>query len=263
MKILLKSLALIILLLLQSALSFRKAYAEPETEWQFTAGVGVSTSQQPWLDAKSLTSGFPILEASYGQWNFFGNGFITYTFLEQEDFAISAGLDYRDEGFGNSFSTRKTSSKNPVFDGYQTPNGEVTANVNIKWHRFSASIQQDISNTSKGTVIEAALELPLYDSSDKFSVSSNVGVRWLNNDYVQHLYGITGEQINNTVGRTEYIASSALVPVLSIQANYVVTKNWLINSGAKLVKLDDSISDSPLVGRKEIVQLFIAGVYIF
>lgn len=263
MKILLKILTLLILLLLQNALNSKKAYAESETAWQFTAGVGVITSQQPWLDANNLNSVGPLLDINYGKWNFFGGGFISYTLLQDDDFAISAGIDYRDEGFGSNLFTQKSNSDNPVFDGYQTPDEELVANINIQWNSFSASIQQDISNTSKGLVIEAGLSLPLYDSGDKFSLSAKVGFRWLSEDYVQHIYGITGEQIDETVGRNEYFASSALNPVLSIQGNYVVSQNWLINTGAEFVKLDDAIFDSPLVGRQEIFQLFVGGIYIF
>lgn len=263
MKFIYKIYILIILILLETLAKPTQAIADTKPEWKFSTGVGVVATEQIWLDSDNLVSPFPLLNISYDKWTLFGEDLVNYQLYQSPNYAISAGLSYRDDGFGSSSITTESESDNQVFDGYQTPDGDLTFSLSFGWHSLYLGVEQDISNTSKGTTAEVGLELPLYESGEGFSITSNIAIRWQSKNYTMHIFGLTGNQVDAEKGRTEFITNSATHYALSLNASYNLGNNWSIIGGAEYVDWDDDLYASPLIGRKTTTSLFIGSIYSF
>lgn len=258
----LRILKIFILTLIGGSFIAPQVYAESK-ELQVVTGVGVVSTEQIWLDADTLVSGVPILSINYGKWHIFGDGLISYDLVTEENLTFAIGLDYLEEGYGTGAFGNESSSENMVFDGYKSPDEEIVGNARISWRGMFLGLQQDLSNTSNGTSVEVGIELPLYEHSDTFKLSSSVTAIWLSEKYAQHLYGIEGEQIDQAKGRLAYDVDASTNYSISVKADYQITKNWLVNATAEYSVIDDHIVDSPLVGEDSFSQIFVGVFYVF
>lgn len=231
--------------------------------WQFKAGIGAFAAQQPWKDAGNMVSPFPALSVSHGRWTFFSEGLVNYSLWNEGPLTLSLGLDYRDEGYGAENLSKASSSDNIVFDGYKTPEGDVTFDIKAGWKHWFAELHQDISGSSEGMSNKFGLQLPLFRYKEGFSLSASAFINWQNKNYVQHIYGISGEQIDETKGRTAYIPNAATNFGLGISGQYMINERWSSMFGAEYLKLDDAITDSPLVGRNSLSKVFAMAIYSF
>lgn len=258
----LRTVLLLVYALLEGLFLLPQANAQ-QHKWQITTGIDVTASVQIWVDADTLVFGSPILQFSYEKWSFFGDAIVSYALISQESLTMNVGFDYREEGFGASVFSKKSSSDNAVFDGYETPDGELTGNVNIGWKALSLSVAHDLSDTSNGTVVELGFGVPLIEVSNQFSLSATASVEWISDHYAQHIYGIEGIQIDETAGRFAFQAEALTNYSISLQAEYVLTKNWIITAAARYMEMDEHVIESPLVSDNKVSEFHIAASYTF
>lgn len=234
-----------------------------QDSWQVSAGLGAFAAQQPWKDAEILVSPFPVLSLSHGRWTFFGEGLVNYSLWNEAPFSLSVGLGYRDEGYGAENLTKASSSDNIVFDGYKTPEGDITFDIRAGWAHWFAEVHQDISGNSEGMSNKFGFQYPVYSNKRNFNLSASAFINWQNKNYVQHIYGIGGEQIDEAKWRIAYSPNAATNFGLSISGQYSINERWSSMFGAEYLKLDNAITDSPLVGRNAVSKIFAMAIYAY
>ena len=239
------------------------AAAAEKPQWQWTVGAGVAASDDPWLDVKNNVSLFPIVSAEYGKWSFFGDGIVAYNWIDEDEYSLSVGLNYRNEAYDSDDLIGSKRSKNKVFEGYKAPDGDITFLVSGHWQLFSLALEQDISGKSKGLTADAGVHVPLLELGDRFSLEGRLGVHWQSSNYANHIYGIKGSQIDVSKGRTAYTPGSTTSYSIGLDATYAINEQWTGVAGYTYAKLDDKIEKSPLIGQDKVQNLYVGVVYTF
>ena len=250
------------LLPLLLATAMPACYAAEKDEWQFKAGLAVASYQEIWRDTDNGLSLVPILSAEYGRWSIGQDALVAYQVLDDEGLNFTVGLDYRSDGYDADGLISRNTSDNQVFNGYKSPDGDLVLDVSGQWQYVRFGLQQDISDHSGALTADLGVEVPLYQS-EQLKLVSSAGLQWLSEDYVNYNYGIAGSQVDNSVGRVAYAGDAAVNYHLGLAAVMPINKHWQAMAVASYDWLDDSISDSPLVGRDKVASAMIGVVYNF
>ncbi|GAA0373195.1 hypothetical protein GCM10009092_41740 [Bowmanella denitrificans] len=231
--------------------------------WTLSVGGGAIVHETPWKDMPVQYAVLPYIDAEYGRWHFgMQSGIFQYRLSdEQWPVALSAGLDYRDEGYDSMFNFNDDLSDDPVFDGYHAPDGEVAARLDMNWQHLSATVSQDVSDKSKGTSASLIYMYPVYQGNRGVQVKLGGGFRWLSDKYADYLYGINGDNINPAQGRFAYQADAATNYQASVQLIYPFAAQWAVNAQLTHERLDDSIKQSPLVDVTSTTQFMLFVTY--
>ncbi|MBU1310455.1 MAG: MipA/OmpV family protein [Gammaproteobacteria bacterium] len=228
-------------------------------DWSLSVGGGAVVFDTPWKKMPLQYAVLPYIDAEYGRWRFGVNSGIVQYRLTPDNWQllVSAGLDYRDEGYDNLFSFNNELSDDPVFTGYKAPDAEITARLNFNWQHFSGTVQQDISAKSEGTTASISYLYPLWHSDRGVQLRLGGGIQWLSGNYADTLYGIQPHNVNPAVGRIAYQADAASNYQAAIQLIYPFTQRWVLNAQVMLTRLDDSIRHSPLVDASSTTQFML------
>lgn len=232
-------------------------------DWEFQAGLGVFTGKEIWKGVDSNTGIAPIFFAKYGQWSFGEDGIVSYHFIEQDDFGFSMGVNYRDDTYDSDGLVSSKTSKDKVFEGYKSPDGDITVTATAYWDMLSVSLEQDVSGNSKGLTADLGINVPIYTVGEDFMLEASAGVNWQSSNYVDYVYGISGKQIDVSKGRTAYAPGSATNYSVGLSAFYQLNRDWTLMASVDYTKLDDKIAKSPLVGEDKVTTAFVGAIYSF
>ncbi|WP_127557733.1 MipA/OmpV family protein [Saccharospirillum alexandrii] len=225
-------------------------------------GAGVVSGQRAWEGQSAYFAVFPVLKAVYGPWEVNSiDQTLRYRFGEDSsDFSFNLGLGLRDEGYSASgvIASRPESG---VYDGYQSPEGELVGVVGFDYLYFHLGLSQDLSGQSEGLSTQAAIYLPLYLRDDIATVYVGAGIGWQSAAYANALYGVAGSNVDATVGRHAYRLTATTSPFLSVDWLYSFNGSFQVNVSASAHQLDAQIVQSPLVGRENTTQISITLVY--
>ncbi|MCG7534937.1 MipA/OmpV family protein [Pseudoalteromonas sp. OOF1S-7] len=239
------------------------ASEQEQDDWDVKVGAGILVADLPWQGVDNEFALVPMAEIKKGKWFSNEDATIGYQFLNIQDvFSTYAGLGYRNEGYDSLFGDTSSSSK--VFEGYDAPDGELVLNYGAKFLWFGLSGHTDLSDESDATNFTFSAEVPLYESANGFGISVQAQVRWLDADYVNTVYGISGKNINASVGRMAYQTDDNAVNVtFGLNAYYQLTPEMTLIGSVSRTELDDVISKSPLVGDDTMDVAFIGALYQF
>ncbi len=251
-------------LIAMTAIVLASPYTQAEdAEFEWQAGIGVVVADTPWVDVDNVVAPFPFVSAQYGNWRFFDEGLISYQWLDEDELSFYTGLDYRDDGYDADGFINNETSDNPVFDGYESPDGDMVFTVGGHWQFVGLSLQQDISGNSKGLTADLMFEHPIYSVGEKFILSASAGMHWQSSDYTQHVYGIEGDQIDVSKGRIAYQPGSATNYSVGLTGIYALNSDWTLIGGYHFVRLDDNIENSPLIEDDKMQSAYLGAVYQF
>lgn len=259
--------ALIIYLILLTNPTAVNAQQPPPSApgWQFEFGAGALAYASPYKDADISATALPYFGASYGRWSFFKGGtLLDYQWLSPRDeWRLGTGISYRDETFDNWMdSDDNGASDDPVFAGYSSPSGEVIAVLNAGFRAFNLSVAQDVSGQSGSFDTAIGYQPTLYQNDKGVQIKAGVGVRYLGEDYVNHLYGIEDKNIAPMLGRPAYSVNGGAVNYqLSASVVYPLNRKWALVGNVQAEYLDDTISASPLVGQDYTGSFMLLAVY--
>lgn len=231
-------------------------------EWKFSAGLAAVTNQQAWLDSDPTTSVVPILSAQYGDWSFLKQGLIAYKVYAKNELSLQFGLDYRDYTYDSAGLVRQTKTDNPLFEGYNSPDGDWVLTVSSSWHMFDLSLQQDISDSSTALTVQLGVQVRIVQYND-FTLIAAAGSKWFSQDFINHTYGISGNQVSQSRERIAYQGESAINYQLGLTAIFAFNKNWQVITAIGYEKLDSEITDSPLIGDEQITSGSLGMIYSF
>lgn len=218
-------------------------------DWSLAVGGGAVVFETPWKKMPLQYAVLPYIDAEHGRWRFgVESGIVQYRLTPKTwQLLVSAGLDYRDEGYDSLFNFNSDLSDDPVFSGYKAPDAEVTARINLQWWHFSSNIRQDISGQSDGTSAQLRFMYPLWQSQRGAQLRVGGSVEWLSARYADALYGVQPDNVNLAVGRLPYQADAATNYQLAIGFTYPFNQRWAVTAQLAHTYLADSIRNSPLV----------------
>ncbi len=233
-----------LLLLFMSGIYSHNCIAE---QWQLEYGVAQGLFKMPYKGMKNQTTPLPIINAQYENWRFgVHHGLIQYV-VNKETVETAFGLNYRDETYDSATLFDSELSDDPVFNGYKAPDGDFTLDFQTQYKNLEVNISQDISDNSGGLVASAMLNIPLYRFDFGLMLAADIGVNWQDEEYVNHVYGISEENSDLSVGRTVYQGTSATNIITSLKVIYPLTNQLSLSLIATNKHLDKSITQSPII----------------
>jgi len=236
---------------------------EDQSEWTVRLGSGVIADSQIWQDTDTQVAMIPFFDASIGNWHFSGDNPIAYQVSANDWASFYVGLGLRNDGYDGYDFTLNNVTEASIFKGYKTPDTEGVINYGTSFGWMTINASSDISNKSDSTTVEVTAELPLYESATGFSVSVSTSALWMDANYVNYYYGISGNQVDNTVGRSFYDTNKAINYGVSINAMYLLNQHWMLLGELSHSLLADEISESPLVGSDHQDTLALLAIYQF
>lgn len=234
------------------------AQASDETTWGI--GLGVSTTQEPYIDIDRDTDILPLLH--------FENRYIRFrgTTLEfklpsltlGETNSISFRLIGRWDGSGYEASDAD------ILSGMEEREGGIWAGAGVIWQtrpvNVSAYWTHDVSGNSKGQQLTLGINRT-WGLSERFTLTPRIGVTWSSSDYIDYYYGVQASEARQ--GRPEYNASSGVSAELGLQGTYRVTENHAIMFDAQIRSLSSEEKDSPLVDESTEARFSLGYMYEF
>jgi len=216
--------------------------------WDVRIGGGSLVTQLPWRGANTEVLFVPFVDVKYGRWHIGENG-ADYRFFNYQNFNLSAGLGYQDASYESKLWMGAAESNDSVFEGYDSPGGDTVANVILNWKYFTAKISRDISNNSNGGSAYFSADIPITAFKSGLSFMLKLQVDILDDKYASHLYGIEGNQVNNAVGRYQYLFEEDDIStnyLIGINARYPLFDSVEILASFSRQQLDKGIVNSPL-----------------
>jgi outer membrane protein len=214
-------------------------------------GLGVYSRQEIYRGTSTATDVLPYV---YGQWGrFFGRvdtfGFralpMGHGFLEVGTRIVQDRME-SDSLKRAGVRDRKNSQLLGLSTFQYTPIGAV-----------SISLMQDVGD-SEGMVVDASW-IGAIKPVSWLSIYPEIGVEMLTSKYTDYYYGV----IAGEGGFTAYKPGMALNPYFAIHTSSPIAENWNLALTLRNKALDETISDSPLVGRKSRWNAYVAVSYEF
>lgn len=219
-----------------------------QVRWEF--GVMASILETPWKGLSAQTTALPFVNAEVGNWRFGPKYGIAQYQINLDAVQYGLGVGYRDESYESDWIPGFKTSDAPELDGYKSGGGDLTLLASVRYQRLAFRLEQDISDNSNGLTAEAKIEHPLFGRGLGWNLKAHGGIYWQSEGYVQHLYGISGSNIDAAEGRTAYAPESALNPFVGINTSYIFDRQWGVHGFYRFERLDSTITDSPIVDEK-------------
>ena len=173
-----------------------------QVRWEF--GVMASILETPWKGLSAQTTALPFVNAEVGNWRFGPKYGIAQYQISRDRVQYGLGVGYRDESYESDWIPGFKTSDALELDGYKSGGGDLTLLASVRYQRLAFRLEQDISDNSNGLTAEAKIEHPLFGRGLGWNLKAHGGIYWQGEDYVQHLYGISGSNVVAAKGRNPY-----------------------------------------------------------
>jgi MipA family protein len=215
---------------------------KPDT-WQTTLGLGFGYGSIYQGAAKQQFFLLPVIDASYGNWNFGLLSGIQNSFINTDNLQVSAGLGY---DFG-----RRDKDLPKRYKGLGDIDGGLITNASINYQpidlidlSFGVSKSQ---GDAKSLLLTAGIgtEFPLYGESLSGNLSATL--TWANDDHMNAYYGVDAAQSAKT--KFKRFKAKAGIESINYSAGitYLINKNWVYTASAGVDVYQGDAKDSPIV----------------
>jgi len=209
----------------------------------YSLGVAVSVSQNPYEGASSSTYAYPYLtsfrhSAFTDDWLLIRGENLGFRYITESDweFGMIGRIQTLGLGDGN-------------LPGLEERNWAVETGPLIGWRRLPVHAQfrsyWEIPNRHSGGTSELELSLPR-EFSRGFLVPS-VTVRYMSGAYSRYYFGVAESEV--APERPTYEPGAALSYEIGFALGYELTPRWLLKTNLGLEYLDSAIAASPLVAK--------------
>lgn len=226
---------------------YAQSPAEKTSQWQFTVGAGLFGDSQAWKGIDTEVAIIPFVEANIGNWFFNVDTPVAYKAEINSWSSVYVGLSPRSDAYERTDFVVSNESESTVFNNYKIPHTETVIKYGGSLGWLSIDASTDISENSESNTASLTIEVPVYQGKTGLEVSTSVSAHWMDANYVNHYYGISGEQIDRSLGRVSYQTQEAINYELTINAMYPLSSHWILASELSYTSLADEISDSPLI----------------
>lgn len=175
----------------------------------------------------------------------FGTDGLTYDLVETGPFSLSARLAPRfvladpADVAGLEHLKRDTA----VEAGF-------AATLSFGQVQMNVEALKDISDTHDGMAVAATVGT-MVQVSDRFSIGAQAGATWMDRKLATYTYGVLPNEAR--AGLAAYSVNEALIPSVSLDADYALTDRTALVGGLTADFLPDGVTESPIVKRDYVV----------
>lgn len=210
----------------------------PGLRWSL--GLGVISSPRPYVGVDNQITPIPLLELNYKKWYVQGIQ-AGYHFIDTGTFTFDARVGF--------VFTSLDPDDSPELEGMEKRNPSVEAGFVFDWkpgkYRLSTSLYTDILGNSKGQ--QAATDFSRMWTFNRYQwgIAPSIGVVWQSSNFVNYYVGVTPEEARP--GRPEFVGHSALNFRSGIFGFFHLTERVRLTGLLRFQRLDNEISESPIV----------------
>ncbi len=180
---------------------------------------------------------------------------ISYNLFHAEDVQIALEGELRFEGFNpsDSIALAGMEKRKHAFDA-----GGSFARVG-SWGEMKFTLLGDITGTYHGYEARAQIQKPYM--LNRWIFAPAVRIAWLDSAVVDYYYGVRLDEASDT--RKHYVGHSTTSVFADFMVGYGFSDRLELLGGVKLIRLGDSIQDSPIVDKSYDASVFSALTYKF
>lgn len=226
-------------------------------------GVAVLSNQKAYTDIDRDIMAIPLLsyENEYIKWYGLAIDFklpsIVLNDSQQIDFSIAADYDFG--GYDND-----EANDTPILNGMDERDGGYELGAKIEWKTpwvdVSAKYLADVSGDRNGSRFSIGFERN-WMFGQHFMVSPHLEVTWMNDNYVDHMYGVRSHEVR--ANRPLYVGKSTFNIEYGIMAIYMFDMHNSLFLNISATSLGDKIQDSPITDSSTENSLMLAYAYYF
>lgn len=200
---------------------------------------------------------FPLINYEHGDFYLRALNAGYYMFRDSEnDMAFNIGpgaLSYEPSASDDARMRRLNKRKVSIMSG-------ITMNNRFRWGAFRTSVSSDVSDNSRGTVVDTAYLYPI--RSGKLAVIPGFGVNWSDSQFNRYYYGISSSEARRS-GMGKYAPDGAMTFYMEMTAFYQVNKSWSLMSSIKVTELNSTVTESNMVSGGISTQFVTGFGYVF
>ncbi|EKE87018.1 MipA/OmpV family protein [Idiomarina xiamenensis] len=227
-----------------SALATPLASAQqPVTSSPWSVGLGVVGSPSPYVGVDTQTTAFPLI--SYEGERFYWRGpMVGYRVLQERGYQFSVYAAVAPEKYDAD------ESDNVAMRRLQDRDFSALAGVSMRFElaagQLNARLGTDISGKHHGQRAEVNYEYPWQLLERQLVLTPSIGVAWQSDDFNQYYYGISGAESVRS-GLPAYQVDSSTQYFVGASLMWRINAHWQTYLSGRWTKLDDTVSDSPMV----------------
>lgn len=221
-------------------------------------GPGLSSRKSVYIDQGLTTVAVPIIIINYG--DFYAEGdkaayILSNTAWQEINFWTEAIGIYRQQGFLDAKGALNDldDRKDAIELGFAL--GMVSENFGV----FNLALVYDVINTHKGHELALKYEAPMVWGN--WIVRPVLSIQYMSHNLAHYYFGVNSHEI--IAGRALYIIDKAINYSFGYDLKYLLSDKWRITHSLDLTRLDQTITDSPIVRYQENIQFSISLVYDF
>lgn len=210
-------------------------------------GLAAIVSDSPYAGEDSRI--IPVPAVTYQGERFYVRGVsIGYTIVESESLALDVIGQYRFAPFHAEDLGRAELAANGIdIDLLDDREGGLDLGIALTMRlpegELAMNLLADATSTSLGETATIQYRYPI--RFGRSSVSPSIGVTWLSDDLANYEYGTLDAEVER--GVPNYRPGAATMPAIGVSFVHPLSAQWAISGWARVTKLPDAITDSPLV----------------
>jgi MipA family protein len=216
------------------------AHAEDEVReyrpWHL--GVGGIVQDQPYAGVGSETTGFPVIGYFGERLQVFGPR-ANYLLLGNDTFSLKADAIVR----FSSYEPEDSAALQGMEERDMTIDAGFTGTAEGDWGELELGVLTDVLDRHSGQEVRLSYGYELGDRN--LSVTPFVGLRWMSADLSNYYYGVRPAEA--TLARPAYEVPSTTSAFVGATARYRLGGRWSVFGTLAWQRLDDAVSESPIV----------------
>ncbi len=207
-------------------------------EDSFLAGAGLTFRNGLYRDADSDVMAVPFIMLEQGQ--FFIKGRTAgYRLYQDDTFAFDMIGQWRFDGYDEDDSDYLEG----MDDREMTIDGGAALTVFDGWGQTTVSMVGDLLSRHSGQ--ELAITYSKTFSFEKWSLTPSAGVRNYSSSLGDYYYGVQPDEA--VAGRDAYDVGDTWNPFAGLAVMYTFNEQWSALTSVRYTRLDDEITDSPII----------------
>lgn len=215
----------------------------------YSLGVSISTSQNPYTDAPNSVVAYPYLtsfthSAFTDDWFLIRDANIGIRYVTQSDWELAVLARVQTLGLGNT--------DNDELLGLEPRRWAIEAGPMVGWRRWPVNVHftsyWELPDRHGGTTSELDFTLPMQFERGYFV--PGISLIYMSDDYSNYYFGVSEQE--STPSRPQYEPGAIMNVELGFTIGYELTPQWLLSTRVGLQLLDSAVTASPIVGRDKL-----------
>jgi outer membrane scaffolding protein for murein synthesis (MipA/OmpV family) len=224
---------------------------------EFSIGIGGTVSTTPYKDYDTQVLPLPLLSYE-GQYAYIRGYTAGVKLINRKNLELSAFAGYDDSSFDASDSS--DSRMRLLKDRHSSLAAGLETRLTTPYGMFHASASRDMLGQSNGFTGILGYLLSLEYGAMEFVPT--IGVYWSDSKYNDYYYGISAKESHKS-GLEQYNGSFGFSPYLGLTLDYSITEQWEFFCHGELVRLSNTVKDSPMTGSSHTRNLAFGLTYNF